>query len=328
MKSGSILDQRKFWEIIKYLVELDAKKSFEDICSELQINKRQLNSFITFLKEVNCQLELSSTEKGKVLNPPKKQNKIEVEFTLLEWLQFQAHFPALSSLEQKPYHEDLKSKLIEIENKYKKSDLFKPLPTLEKLNENKLYGAKHLSLVSEQGDTNLIVEQIEDALLEGDILALQIDDKVHKVFPRKIVFFDGDFNLIGENIVDQSLLNIKISFIQNLESFTEDWHSEFSDIEIDDFVSSLRQMSDNSVRLVLKVYNRQNFSLDLDYQFFENPCVFSNPLGEYIWAATIEPNNKIYQWLFELGEDIEILDPKDFKLEFLKYCENKLKKLA
>ena len=54
----------------------------------------------------------------------------------------------------------------------------------------------------------------------------------------------------------------------------------------------------------------------------------TNAEGEHIWAASVEPSDEIFQWVYELGADVEILDPSAFKKEFLNYCEAKLKKLA
>jgi hypothetical protein len=56
--------------------------------------------------------------------------------------------------------------------------------------------------------------------------------------------------------------------------------------------------------------------------------MFANPEGENIWAATIEPSNAIFEWIMELGSDVEILSPNTFKEKYLKYCEEKIDKIA
>ena len=87
-------------------------------------------------------------------------------------------------------------------------------------------------------------------------------------------------------------------------------------------------MGENQIRLVLKISRQQKFSLNFDDKYFHSPCLFTNPAGDFIWAATIEPCNEVFEWLCELGPAVEILDPTNFKIEFIKYCEHKLKKLA
>lgn len=326
MRDSSILDQQKFWDIIKYLIQLDSKKSSDQICDDLEITKQQLNSFIHFLKEVDCQLETTGEDEVNEVYPAANLPSIQLEFSLLEWLQFQAHFPVIASQEGKPFHDDIREKFLKIEKDYKKNDMYLPLQTINKLYQD----SSTLQLVgSADNETkNKYVEIIEQAILTHSVLSIQMKDKIIQVYPRKILYFDGDFNVFGEGIKDSSLLNISISQIERVEVIDKDWKEVFSQFELDEFVSSLRSMTDATSRLVLKIYSYENFNLNLDYQYFENPCVFSNAEGEYIWAATIEQNDKIFEWLYKLGADVEILDPKDFKREFLKYCENKLKKLA
>jgi hypothetical protein len=326
MKKSSILDQAKFWDIITFLVELDQNRSFDDLVSELCVNKNQLNSIIHFLEEVNCHFDVVKDGDDRTLVPSPENHKIVFEFSLVEWLQFQAHFPCFESIADKPYHTRLQSKLASIEEAYRPYDLFSPIKVLDNLYSNELaiVGDDPKQLV------NRYVEIIEEAMLDNRSIniGLKNNDKNIKIFPRKIVFFDGDFNLIGEGIADSCLSNLSISQIETIEFESTNWEPIFSRRELDDFVSSLRFMAENTTRLVLKVFSQEKFHLNLDYQFIENPCMFSNPNGEYIWAATIEPNDTIFDWLYDLGPCVEILDPRAFKIEYFNYCENKLKKLA
>ena len=64
MSSHSMLEQEKFWNIIKYLVQLDHKMNVTDVCNNLEFSTRQLNSIITFLKEVNFEFDLY--EEGEI----------------------------------------------------------------------------------------------------------------------------------------------------------------------------------------------------------------------------------------------------------------------
>jgi hypothetical protein len=326
MENNSILDQAKFWEIVTFLVELNQEMSFQALSSELNVSKKQLNSFIHFLEGVNCRFSTKGEGDSRVLIPNLENHKIVFEFTLVEWLQFQAHFPCLDSVSEAPYHQRLKSKLASIEHAYQGHDLFSPLEVLDNLYSNEL------SLVSEspKDKANFFVGLIEEAILDKKSVLVKIknqEDKI-KIYPRKIVFFDGDFNLIGEGISDGCLSNLALTEVEKVDLESASWDPVFSRRELDDFVISLRFMAENTTRLVLKVYSQDKFHVDLDYQFIEKPCMFSNPSGEHIWAATIEPNEKIFEWLYELGPCVEILDPRDFKVEFFNYCENKLKKLA
>ena len=135
-------------------------------------------------------------------------------------------------------------------------------------------------------------------------------------------------NGVGEGLGDKCLLRIPLAEILSVAEVGEEFQGQYSSIEIDDFVSSLRAMSENQIRLILKINSAQQFNLHFNKMFMEKPCLFTNPQGDFIWAASLEPTNDIYEWLCELGTHVEILDPNHFKLDFLKYCEDKLKKIA
>ncbi len=98
--------------------------------------------------------------------------------------------------------------------------------------------------------------------------------------------------------------------------------------EIEDFISGLRAVGENELRLVLKIYSQTKFETNVKRQHFANQCMVTNPMGDFIWAASIEPSDEVYEWIESLGPDVEILDPISFKKGFLEYCEAKLKKLA
>ena len=326
MSSQSLLDQERFWEIVRYLVQLDRAKDFDDICKDLSLTKGQLNSFILFLKEVDCHLEYSAGANAcKVIEPPRKQPKVTLEFNLLEWLQFQACFPKISENEGKPFYEDVRAKLVEAEKRHKNLDLFEPAAKLENL----LDMSSPQVAGSDQALINDMVGFLEEVILEEKCLRLAFGEgKNMSVFPRKVVFLDGGLSLVAEGTRDKCLVNIGVSEIISATEEERPWSKLFSRLEINDFIASLRAVSENEVRLVLKVFSREKFNSDLKRHFFGNQFMFTNPQGEFIWAASIEPSEQIFSWLEDLGQDVEILDPLDFKKEFLKYCEARLKKLA
>lgn len=325
MSTEQLLNEAKFWEILKYLTDLDYKKSFDEICSDLEISKRKLNSFISFLKEVNYHFETEEFEsEGRKLCPPEYKPQIKLEFNLLEWLQFQAHFPVLASCEGKPFHSSVKSLLAKAENVYGEHDIFAPAAALEEIldaNKPQVVNSGNLP----QGE---IISFIEESILEQNVLSIKTNNKNHMIYPWKIVYLDGELSLIGEGVSDKCLVNLTIDSITNVFEDETTWKPVYSKIEVDDFIASIRAITDNEVRLVLKVYGRDNFDKSIPHHHLGKPCMFTNPDGDFIWAASIEPNEAIFEWINQLGSDIEILDPVDFKKEYLSYCENKLKKLA
>lgn len=328
MSHSSVLKQEKFWQVLTYLTGIHEKTDWRKACGDLQITTKQLNSFLVFLKEVEYVFEIEKGRDGKelFLNPPLEKPSIDFHFTLLEWLQFQAHFPKIHESQGEPYHEPIAMKLEEFENEFSRFDLFSPLDVFEH-SQGVLYDANNKQALNE----NLVLAELEKAVISERCVRLELyTGKTHimKVYPRKIVYLDEHLCLICENTSDHTLMQIDLTSIKTAMIDEKEWNAVFSKIEVDEFVSSMRKMSDLATRLVLKIKSYEKFQLNLGHQFFENPCVFSNGDGDIIWAATIEPNEKIFQWLQSLGQEVEILESSQFKRRYLDYCESKLKKLA
>lgn len=320
MLKSSLLNQEKFWTIVKALAGLKEEKSILSFCDEFEISESQLNSYLLFMQEVGFRFE----SKNEMLTPLTPDKIISLQFNLLEWIQFQAHFPALSTCKAKPYHEDVKMKLIELEEKYKEHDLFNPLQALEEIFKNQMPALA----VEGSNPTQQILMFLEESIIDRKSVVVNYQDKELKIYPLKIVYFEGGLNLIGENILDGMLTNLKLEKISSAHEVSSHYQPVFSPGEVEGFVSSLKAMHEKVVRLVLKIYEHENFGIHLNQVYFHNPCLFTNPEGDYIWAATLEPSPAVFEWLCDLGQYVEILDPTSFKREFLKYCEDKLKKIA
>ena len=324
MTKNSILEQDKFWKVLKYLTEISGPKALKKICEDTNLQKWELHPFLNFLEEINYSFSISNEGDEKIFTPPVDKPHFTLEFSLLEWVQFQAHFPKIAECVGSPYHAGFKEKLLAEEEKHKQSDIFSPVLTLEHV----LMEQKPTLIDEANNPSKEILIFLEESIVEKKVVHLKTDSNSLKVLPRKIVFFDGRLNLVAEDTMDKSLLNIVINNISQVYEESEPYEKEYSRIQIDDFVSSLRSMTDTDVRLVLKIYSQDRFRLNFNSTFFDNPCLFTNPDGDFIWAATLEPSDEIFEWLCELGSAVEILDPTNFKLDFIKYCEHKLKKLA
>jgi hypothetical protein len=87
-------------------------------------------------------------------------------------------------------------------------------------------------------------------------------------------------------------------------------------------------MNEKETRLVLKIHHPGSVNLFPDHHFLGKPAMVTNGNGDLIWAAYVEPCEALFDWVASLGEDVEILDPTNFKEEFLSYCEEKLRKVA
>lgn len=310
-------------------MQIKGTVTFDEICQDLDVNKNQLGSFINFLNEVDYNLEYSLIDGKQCLKAPSELPVITFEFNLLEWLQFQAHFPAFASVHEKPFHSDIRDKLSGIESNYSQHDLFEPLETLQKVLEIPKLSFSNGN--AKNSNDNTLVSFLEESILDKKYVRLQLGHKSIVVYPHRIVYLEGELSLVAEDLQDKCLLNVVLDQIKNLnEESLESSHKKplFSKYEVSEFILGLREITGKEVRLVLKVYSYEKFDPKLEHQFLGNPCMITNSQGDAIWAASIEPSEKIYEWLEYLGSDVEILDPIELKKEFLKYCENRLKKIA
>ncbi len=324
MQKTSLLEQEKFWTVIKHLGQLTEPVSVKSLCLELDLSQADLTLYFNFMQEVGFQFQW----KDEKLYPQTEQKLFKIQLNLLEWLQFQAHFPTMSKCENKPYHEDVKVKLIELEQMYKEHDLFKPVQALEEIIQQTKTPIAAGEILPGAEPSSQILMFLEESIIDRKTVCVQYDDRYFKVYPLKIVYFEGGLNLIAENTVENLLMNIRLSHVVSAFDEGQNYQPIYSQLEVDTFVSSLTAMHEKVVRLVLKIYSHEDFGINLNKIYFHNPCLFTNPEGDFIWAATLEPSHAVFEWLCDLGQFVEILDPTSFKREFLKYCEDKLKKIA
>lgn len=296
MKDNQLLSEEKFWGVVGHLASLQTEIDVDQACSEFSLSFAQLESFIELLRSANYEIELES--QGRKLLPPKKVEKFHPNFSLVDWLEFQAHYPAFSPL-----------------------DIFDHTPH-----------SNNLMLCDTQEHlTSNLLALVEEAITQSFVIDLESTNKnrvMTRILARRVVYLDGVLCIVGERASNKSLVYFECESIEKIQVREEKQEPLFSLSEVEEFISSMRSMGDHSERLVLKIFSFTKFQLNLEHQFFEKPCTFNNSSGDIIWAATVEPNEKIFDWIISLGNDVEIFESSHFKRKFLKYCESKLKQLA
>jgi hypothetical protein len=174
-----------------------------------------------------------------------------------------------------------------------------------------------------------LVRDLEQGIVEKHLIKLtRLDGKSHLIHPCKVIHLEGQLSLIGEDSMDHCLLVVPLKNIKSIETVGKDSISKVSHYELEEFITAIRSMNERETRLILKIYDHQSINLFPDHHFLGKPCMVTNPNGDLIWAAYVEPCESLYEWMISLGENVEILDPLNFKKEFITYCEEKLKKVA
>ncbi len=330
------LKDQEFWKAVKYLLELDQETPKQKILDELELSDDEFSSLLSFFDSIHY----SFKQKNGFLMPSEDRPLINVEFSLLEWLQFQANFPAISeNMARLNLFDDLKNKLTSLEVQYSKYDLFAPIEVMNKVTclESSMSNIIQECVNSELPHEELLhyhldekmLAQIESCIEGNHSLSLfLLNGKKIDVYPHRLVHFDGRMSLVCEDKVDKSIVHLYLNDVEKIEIFETNHPPAFTKIEIDDFINSLRAISETEIRLILKFNPNKAPKEKPSFQHLGNPCLITNTKGEHIWAASVEPCEALMEWLYEIGPDIEILDPANFREDFLSYCEDKLKKIA
>src|SRR5690606_7406505 len=131
------LTDKLFWNCLSYLMNLKEKRAVTQIVSDLGIDNKFLNTLVSFLHSVQYFMEIREEDGIDVLVPAEKKPMINVEFNLLEWMQFQSYFPNICKIENFKVHGELHEKLSLLESKFKDHDLFSSISVLHRSHKGK-----------------------------------------------------------------------------------------------------------------------------------------------------------------------------------------------
>lgn len=312
MYKNSILSEEKFWFVVDYVLENVEEMSVSDLISDLKITKDQFNCFYTFFKDIGLDLTIE-----KNILSIKGKKDITFSMSLKNWLKLQAHFPAIDSLRNEPFHEDIGNYFSELEKEYEENDLFSSIDNLEAVMP------KNIRLAEES-----MIAFLEENIVHENIILLEMNGIKHEVFPHRVISIGGSLELIYENIQNHTLDMVNCNLIQSFEISMSKSTSVFKKQELDNFIKNVRMLESNEERIILKVIDDSYFNTSISHEYFRNEVIVKNHLDQNIWSASIEVNDNICDWLFNLGESIEILGADNIKKAYLKFCQRKLKKLA
>ncbi len=176
---------------------------------------------------------------------------------------------------------------------------------------------------------HILVTKLDEAVQSNQILNITTDDeKLYSVFACKVLHLEGQLTLISEDSTDHCLMVIPLHKIQHCELMSKTGQPRVTSFEVEEFISAVRAMNEKETRLILKIYNPQAVNLFPDHHFLGKPCMVTNPEGDLIWAAYVEPCHDLFDWVYSLAHHVEILDPTHFKEQYFAYLEEKLRKIA
>lgn len=316
----TLIESHRFWNLVDFFCEQNRAISFNEIKDIFDLPADVLMSVVNVLKRAGFDFELTQRQ-GDIEIQCRKIPHIESQINVLDLVKLvglkqkidmgNETYKAFSILEKmgRDNSEDLIRGFAEIEQRYGQYFDESNIVQLNKQNR------KH-------------IESLEKALLTHHVLQIMLknlDD--FTIYPHRIVHIEGELCLIGEDLEEGECIHWLVKDIVAVKELELNYKPLYSKIEVNDYLSSLRNISENEVRLILKV------SGDVDLQepqhhYFGNPVKVKKSGDSIIWAASVEPNEEIFEWLCTLGSSVEIIDPSAFKRLFLRYCENKLVRMA
>lgn len=314
------IDHPAFWNFMSMLEEAKGPLSLDSVCGELEISDAELSFFLTFLSKLEYNVEVRLGDGERLLIPPPETSRIAFDFSLKEWLAFQAHFPDMNASEERPFHEIFVEKMAQVEGQNPEYDLFRALE--EEGEEVAILKGE----IGELGERNPeILPKLYHATSEKKIIATTLSDgRSFDFYPHKIVYLDGGLSIIGEDTKDRSLLTFYIESVETLEVDEEgEYKANFTPHEVYDFIAAIRAVSGVEERLVLKVVGDAELDFKPPFIYLGNPYIAENPEGERIWAANVEVSTELYEWLYQMRANIQILDPIHMANEFEDYCHKR-----
>ena len=168
---------------------------------------------------------------------------------------------------------------------------------------------------------------VENSIKSDCDITILVNGKQQRISPYKLIYIEDDLALVFQSHNKKCLETIEMREIQNILA-CEKQERFFNNIDIENFILGIRDIYESDYRLILKSKEPRNFTQTPKHHFYAHPCLLQNIRGDFIWAASVEMHDDIFEWLLSLGQGVEVLEPMIFKQGFLDYCERKLKKIA
>ncbi|MBY0415299.1 MAG: WYL domain-containing protein [Bdellovibrionales bacterium] len=302
MSDQKLILDNSFWKFLVSLEELQERKEVSLLVSSLGIDEDMLESYCTFLNRFN----ITVSKDAHYIHPLKEQCRIKIEFTLSEWLALQASMPGSEATAY--YQQIMQNKLQMAQMAYARFSLYK----------------KPEDVVVEACHFENLKKKIYNVISHKNKVSVRfLANKSCDVFPHRLVYLDGSLCMIGENMMDRSLVYFGVEDIADVLIIESTYEANLSQIEVNEFICHLRLINGKEERLVLKIYSQDEADLLPEYHYLGNPFVTSSTEGDMIWAATIEMCDEVFHWLYKMRDRVEVLDPGHIRKEFAHFCEMK-----
>ena len=309
------ITDNSFWKRLYALSKLAEPKTASKLAHEFGVEEEQIKSDIMNAADYGLKMKFEQIGHDFWVIPSDEQTPgVDVQLSAFEWSHLNHFFTmALQRSEFAEFHHLLLQLKQQSEN----------LTEFDQLTSS---NAISLELNPFKERT---IQRIEEGIVTKSLVQIHFADSKKKViYPIRIVHLEGELSLVGEDSHDHCLFVMNLSEMTRVSVMAQSYIPQVTPFELEEFISAIRNMNEKETRLILKIHDPESVNLFPNYHFLGKPCMITNPSGDLIWAAYVEPCADLYDWLIELGNKVEILDPVQFKAEYLGYCEEKLSKIA
>lgn len=315
MKVKSLKSQAIMWTQLTEFADMDPESNWQEKAQEAQIPLPLARSLMVSIQEAKQELLRQTGHDQEV-------------FQAWDWAQWCRMTHVMETMVSQELSAPLKQMLIPL---LKEQRLHPAYPVYLQLRQKWMECEEQALPDQMMSDdfTQHKINLIEECLLDHSTLLLETPTKkIMSLIPCKIAFLEGELSLVAEATHEHGLMALPLKEIINIKKSEKVKSARASSHEIAEFISALREMSETETRLVLKIKDPHQNKLLPDYQFLGKPYLVTNPDGDLIWAAWVEPSQELFDWLYEMRHTVEILEPGELVLDFAAFCEEKERKVA
>lgn len=304
----------KTWNKLVLLGEKQGAIKLKDLSAEIGLKEEDTLIFLRQLFPNGVGAEVYQQDQDCWVDIDANAIQYMLPLTPSEWIQLHQSLHSFEFGALHPAVESLKKKV---------SDSGPIKVLMEMLDQLQVWD-QELSPVEQK-----FIQTLDEAAASKQLLKIGTDEnKFYSVFPCKVLHLEGQLSLIAEDLHDHCLMVFSIKSLTEAVVIPGSTQPKTTNFELEEFIGCIRAMNEKETRLILKIFDPQEINLFPDHHFLGKPCMITNPNGDLIWAAYVEPCEALFEWVATLGNQVEILDPTKFKDQYLRYCEDKLRKIA
>lgn len=310
--------QKKFWDIINFLENIKEPVKVSEILSAYSLSSDSFFSLLNVFQQIGAEIIFDENKKTiyKMTTP-----SVHLDLNFFDLLK-------IESLKKNcEDNQDLDQSIVDTLKKISQKDQFDLFKMVNELGGIDEFASKN-NIVNLGKKISLLNQEIYEILLNKNTMKVTLKNMDERIiYPHRIIKIEGELSLVGEDVTQGDCFHTALKNISCVKELFENFKPLYSFMEMNDYLNGLKAINEKSVRLILKIDDSVDITTP-DFHYFGNPIMIRKNGKGAIWAASVHPCDDIYEWLCSMGQNIEIIDPSAFKRLFLKYCENKLSRVA